>query len=71
MRGRPRALRYQPPPPPPPPPPPEPPPPPPDEKPEPEELEGWAAIMAALIAAEAVETALEKPPDELDHERPE
>ena len=71
MRGRQRARRpYQPPPPPPPPPPPELPPPPPDENPDPDELVGWAAIMAALIAVVAAATELEKPP-EPDHERPE
>ena len=58
-----RAEAYQPPPPPPPPPPPEPPPPPP-EKPEPEEVEGWAAIMAALMPVAIEETVLEMPEDD-------
>src|SRR5690606_7089644 len=63
---------YQPPPPPPPPPPPEPPEPPPAlEKPEPEELDGCAAIMAALIPVATEVIALETPADAPDQLRPE
>lgn len=61
---------YQPPPPPPPPPPPEPPPPPPPENPDPEEVEGWAAIIAALMPVATDETVLEKPPELEDQSRP-